>query len=172
MAAFEKGSGMGPEVNMDDIFASMFGGMNMGGGMPNGKPRRPKRGQDEEQEYEITLEELYKGKTTRFASEKKVVCGTCKGSGGKEKAKAKECDQCKGSGIVRKMQMVGPGLVSQVTQNCNICNGAGKFYKEKDRCKKCKGARTVKQKKMLELYIPPGSREGEKIKLVGGKYIR
>ena len=171
MAAFDKGAGMGgADVDMDDIFAQMFGGMNMGGmGGGSRKPRRPKRGDDEEQEYEVTLEELYKGKTTRFSSEKKIICGLCKGSGGKDKAKPKQCDTCKGSGMIRKVQMIGQGLVTPVTVACNICNGYGEYFKDRDRCKKCKGAKTVKAKKMLELYIPPGSRDGEKIKLVGGE---
>lgn len=170
--------GDGAGVDMNDILSQMFGGGMPGmggmggmGGMPgmNGRPRRPARGQDEENQYDVTLEELYKGKTTRFSSEKKVLCSHCKGKGGKENAKPKKCETCKGMGMVRKMRMVGPGLVSPSTENCNVCSGAGEFYKDKDRCKRCKGVRTIKQKKLLELYIPPGSREGEKIKLVGGK---
>ena len=172
MAAFEKGGGAdGPGgVDVDDIISQMFGMGGMGG-MPgmNGRPKRPARGEDETQAYEITLEELYKGKTTRFTSEKKVICAHCKGRGGKESAKPKKCDQCKGNGVIRKMRMVGPGVVSPTTELCNICNGSGEFFKDKDRCRKCKGARTTKQKKMLELYIPAGSRDGEKIKIVGGK---
>src|ERR1700761_2467668 len=50
---------------------------------------------------------------------------------------------------------------------CAACNGRGAVLKEKDRCKKCKGNRVVQTKKMLELYIPPGSRQGEKIVLQG-----
>lgn len=177
MAAFEKGKGMGGggvDVDMDDILAQMFG-FGMGGagsagpGAAGGPGRGPKRrrGADEEQEYAVSLEELYKGKTTRFSSTKNVICSTCSGSGGKERAKPKSCDTCKGRGLYQKLQSVGPGLVSPVTVNCGTCNGAGQFFKEKDRCKKCKGKRTVQAKKMLELYIPPGSREGEEIRLRG-----
>lgn len=169
MAAFEKGAGMGPGgVDMDDILAQMFG-MGMGGAGPGrpGGPRRPKRGEDEEQQYEVTLEELYKGKTTHFSSTKNVVCGVCSGSGGKPNAKPKTCDTCKGSGTVRKLVQVGPGLVTQTAVPCGTCNGSGSFFKDKERCKKCKGARVVEQKKKLELYIPPGSREGDKIILQG-----
>lgn len=171
MAAFEKGAGgmPGQGVDMDDILAQMFGfGMGGGGpGGPGGMPKRPRRGQDEEQEYAVTLEELYKGKTTRFASTKNVICSQCSGSGGKERAKPKPCDTCKGAGVYQKLQSVGPGLVSPISVTCGTCNGAGKWFKEKDRCKKCKGKRTVQSKKMLELYIPPGSREGEEIRLRG-----
>ncbi|KAK5167499.1 DnaJ-like protein xdj1 [Saxophila tyrrhenica] len=180
MAAFEKGgggangfSGAGPDL--DDILAQMFGAggasfgggaeFGMGGGMP-GKRRRGK-GRPEMQQYEVTLEELYKGKTTKFASTKNVVCQNCHGSGGKEKAKMKQCDTCKGKGMSTRLRPVGPGLVTQETVPCNTCAGRGSFYQDKDKCKKCKGVRTIKQKKILELYIPRGSRQGEKIVLAG-----
>ncbi|KAG8530331.1 uncharacterized protein KY384_004833 [Bacidia gigantensis] len=103
MQAFEKGSGAAPgDVNLDDILAQMMG-MGMGGGMPQGfggPPRKPRRGKDEEQSYAISLEELYKGKTVKFASTKNVICTHCKGSGGKEKARAKKCSSCNGAGEV------------------------------------------------------------------------
>ena len=178
MAAFDPARGGGEQPDMDDILAAMMGGMGgfggmpgMGGfgGMPGGGPGRnvPRKGRSVEQEYEVTLEELYKGKTTKFASTKNVLCSHCSGSGGKERAKAKTCDTCKGRGQQTRMRPVGPGLVTQETVNCSTCAGRGKFYAEKDKCKRCKGERTIKQKKILELYIPPGSREGEKIVLAG-----
>ncbi|KAI9729121.1 MAG: hypothetical protein M1828_000206 [Chrysothrix sp. TS-e1954] len=171
MAAFEKGSGGGAggaEMDMEDIL-NMFG---MGGGMPGmggmgGVPRRPRRGEDDVNEQELTLEELYKGKAIKFNNTKNVVCSHCKGSGGKEKVQPKKCGTCDGKGLVQRLVQVGPGLVSPTTANCTTCHGNGKFFKDKDRCKRCKGARVVSQKKPLELYIPPGSREGERIVLAG-----
>lgn len=169
MAAFDTaGPGAGPPGGVDDLLAQMFG-MNMGGAGPSrpGGPRRSRRGEDEEQQYEVTLEELYKGKTTHFSSTKNVICTVCTGTGGKPNTKPKTCDTCKGAGTVRKLVQVGPGLVTQTAVACGTCNGNGTFFKEKERCKKCKGARVVETKKKLELYIPPGSREGEKIVLKG-----
>ena len=182
MAAFEKGQngfpGGGAGPDLDDILAQMFGG-GMGGGAFEGMHgsfggaggpgvgRRRGKGKPEVQQYEVSLEELYKGKTTRFASTKNVVCETCSGRGGKEKAKAKTCDSCKGQGMSTRLRPVGPGLVTQETVPCSTCSGRGSFYADKDKCKKCKGVRTIKQRKLLELYIPRGSREGEKIVLAG-----
>lgn len=178
MSAFEGGPGGpgGQGVDINDILQQMFG-MGMGGGeMPGmggfpggpgmGGPRGPRKGRNEEQQYEVTLEELYKGKTTRFASTKNVVCTTCQGSGGKDKAKPQNCTVCEGTGKVTSIRQVGPMLTQEVSP-CATCKGSGKVYKEKDRCKKCKGNRVVEQKKVLELYIPPGSREGDKIVLAG-----
>lgn len=94
MAAFGGGGGGGgPEVDLEDLLAQMFmGGM---GGMPGmhgmggmgdmpgmsgpGGPGRKARGRDVVQEYEVSLEELYKGKTVKLASTRNVLCSTCKG---------------------------------------------------------------------------------------------
>ena len=168
MAAFDKSRGGpgGAEVDLNDILSQMFG-FGMGGPGGPGGPRRPQRGQNEEQEYKISLEELYKGKTVKFAANKQVVCGTCKGSGGKDKAKANSCERCKGNGMVEALRQIGPGMVRQEVVTCDHCNGAGTVFKEKDRCKKCKGKRTTQEKKVLEVYIPRGSMHGERIVLEG-----
>lgn len=174
MAAFDKSRGGpgGPEVDLNDIISQMFG-FDMGGpggpGGPRGagRPQRPRKGPNEEHEYKVTLEEMYKGKTVKFSANKQVVCGHCKGSGGKDKAKAAECDRCKGNGMVDTIRQVGPGMMRRETVLCDHCSGAGQVYKEKDRCKKCKGKRTVQEKKALEIYIPRGSMQREVIVLEG-----
>jgi DnaJ family protein A protein 2 len=179
MAAFEKGGPAQAGPDLDDIFAQMFGG-GMGGGFEGmhgsfgagagapGSRRKASKGRNELQQYEVTLEELYKGKTTKFASTKNVICDNCHGSGGKnDKIAPKSCGTCKGRGSTIQLQPVGPGMVTQRTVSCSTCHGKGSFYADKDKCKKCKGMRTIKQKKLLELYIPPGSRQGERIVLAG-----
>ena len=106
MAAFAgpQGSGMGASADLEEMLANMFGMGGMGGGMPHGFPgspgtRKRGKGDDEEQDYHVTLEELYRGKTTKFVSKKSVVCKHCKGTGGREKAKAKPCASCQGKGM-------------------------------------------------------------------------
>ncbi|KAJ2989105.1 hypothetical protein NUW58_g3636 [Xylaria curta] len=115
----------------------------------------------------LSLEDLYKGKTVKFAANKSVVCGTCKGSGGKDKVKPQTCDRCKGNGMVEILRQMGPGLVARDTAPCDRCQGSGNYFKEKDRCKKCKGKRTVQETKPLEIYIPRGAYQGERIVLEG-----
>lgn len=175
MAAFDPGrggpGGMGPDVDLDDILQQMFG-MGGAGGMPSGfggsgGSKRPRRGQDEIQEYKVSLEELYKGKTVKFASTKNVICSHCKGTGGKEKVKPKTCERCQGSGSTMGLRQVGPGLVTQERIECATCSGSGSVYKEKDRCRKCKGKRTTSERKVLEMYIPRGAIQGERIVLEG-----
>ncbi|KAJ5098131.1 hypothetical protein N7532_005132 [Penicillium argentinense] len=167
--------GMPGDVDLDDLLAQMFGGMGgMGGGMPGmggmpgGMPGagKPRRSRDEQQDYELSLEELYKGKTVKFYSTKNVICSLCKGKGGKEKAKAKQCSTCGGVGVKEFINQMG-GFLTKQTQACTTCSGQGSFFSPKDKCKKCKGKKTTEEKKLIELYIPPGSREGDKIVLEG-----
>jgi DnaJ family protein A protein 2 len=167
MAAFDPSRGAGgAEVDLNDILSQMFG-MNMGG-MPGRRgPGRPRKGPPEQKDYSVTLEELYKGKTVKFQANKQLVCTQCKGSGGKDKAKANTCEQCKGAGIQEFYRQVGPGLIRQERAICDHCHGSGNYFKEKDRCKKCKGKRTIKEIKALEIYIPRGAIEGDKIVLEG-----
>ncbi|KAF7441515.1 Chaperone protein dnaJ [Pyrenophora tritici-repentis] len=180
MAAFDPSNGGmgGGGPDMDDIFAQMFGGMGgmggfggmpgMGGmgGMPGGR-NVPRKGRSVEQEYEVTLEELYKGKTTKFSNTKNIICSLCKGSGGKQGAKSNACAVCNGRGAKQVLRQVGPGLVTQETVACGNCQGSGQVIPEKQRCKKCKGNKVVETKNVLELYIPRGARQGERIVLAG-----
>ena len=113
MSAFDgsHGPGAGAGSDIDEMLAQMFG---MGGGMPSGfgagagaGPRGPRKGADEEHPYQVTLEDLYKGKTTKFASTKNVICSHCKGIGGKDKAKAKKCASCQGRGAYDQFVLIG-----------------------------------------------------------------
>ncbi len=116
MAAFDssRGGPGGAEVDLQDILNQMFG-MGVGGG---GGSRRPRRGLDEEQQYKVTLEELYKGKTVKFAANKRVVCSQCKGSGAKDKVTPQQCDRCKGAGMQEAYRQIGPGLVRKENVQC------------------------------------------------------
>ena len=99
MAAFDPSRMQGGAGTfMDEVFSQMFGHGGMPPGFGGGGPRRPRRGEDEVQDYPVTLEELYKGKSARFTSNKNVICSHCKGKGGKENTKPKTCEICRGSG--------------------------------------------------------------------------
>lgn len=177
MAAFDGSrgpGGMGGGPDLDDLFSTMFSMGGMGGmpGMPGvggaGRgPRKPKKSPSEQQKYEVTLEDMYKGKNVKFQSSKQSLCPSCKGSGGKDKAKAAKCSSCQGQGFRQVLRQINPGMVTQETIECSTCAGAGSVFNPKDKCKKCKGKRTVETKSQLEIYIPRGAKEGETIVLEG-----
>lgn len=66
------------DMDPDELFSQFFGfSMGGGGSMPN--LRRPRRGEDSIIPYDVTLEDLYNGKTAHFNIERNVVCGLCRG---------------------------------------------------------------------------------------------
>lgn len=175
MSAFDKGTTM----DTDDLLNQMFsGGMGGMGGMPGMSGRahgsgrsdrfqRKPRGKDVVQNYEISLEDLYKGRTVKLASTRNKLCTICTGSGGKDKAKSKKCSNCDGKGWKQILRMVGLGLAAQERVPCGNCRGSGEVFREKDRCKKCKGQGVEEEMKILEIYVPRGSKSDDKIVLEG-----
>lgn len=134
---------------------------------PPPKPKRGGRTEDGHVEFPVTLEELYKGKVVKFTSKRNKLCELCSGSGGKPKAKARKCAKCEGSGSVKKQYSLAPGIVSSRYIECNSCKGRGELFREKDRCKNCKGSGLVEGTKILEAYIPRGAPNGYRVVLDG-----
>ncbi|KAJ7242785.1 hypothetical protein B0H12DRAFT_844965 [Mycena haematopus] len=166
------GAGMGG-VDPADIFASFFGAS--GGGMhfgfdfgPNGAgpSRRRGKGEDTVIPHTVTLDELYNGKTLKLNLEKEAVCATCKGSGARGNAKPKPCSICDGKGWTTAQMSHGSHLTTSRVA-CSNCDGTGQKLKEKDRCKKCKGEKTVKEKNRQEVVIEPGMADKQRIILAG-----
>ena len=88
----EDGLKEGGGMRGGDIFSQMFGG---GMGM---RQQGPKKGKSVEHAIKVTLEEIYKGKTTKIAVNRDRICKTCNGKGGKNGANS-TCQGCKGRGM-------------------------------------------------------------------------
>lgn len=157
------GGNGGGQYGADD-FANFFSGMNMNGGHGLSKTQKS-RTEDAKLDIDVSLEDLYNGKTIKTTSTRNIICTHCKGTGAKKNAIAKECSTCEGKGEVIKIIRVGPGLVSQAKVSCKVCNGNGSVYRTKDHCKKCKGTKLQEETKILEFEIAKGSRSGESITL-------
>ena len=157
----------GPEMNAEDLFSSFFGGgfFGGGGGGGGGRSRGPRRGKDVIHQLRVSLVDLYKGKTSKLALQKNVVCSACSGRGGKEGA-VRKCDSCNGQGIKIMLRQMGP-IVQQMQTVCSECRGEGEIIREKDRCKTCNGKKIVVEKKILEVFIEKGMSDGQKITFNG-----
>lgn len=114
----------------------------------------------------VSLDDLYNGKTVRLAISRNKPCGDCEGRGGKVGAE-KQCGDCNGRGVRVQLRQIGPGMVQQMQSACPSCRGAGRTMDEKDKCKSCKGQKVVKDRKVLEVNIEKGMKNGQKIKFSG-----
>lgn len=160
-AGLSEQGGMGG-MDAHDLFSQLFGGG--GGGFFGGGPSRPsgpRKGKDLVHRVHVTLEELYRGKTSRLALTRHVICAKCSGKGGKEGA-VKQCPGCGGRGVRVLMRQMGP-MIQQIQQACTECDGSGEIIKEKDRCKTCNGKKTVQERKMLDVHIDKGMKGGSTI---------
>ncbi|KAG2229529.1 hypothetical protein INT48_006920 [Thamnidium elegans] len=158
------GGGGGPGgMNAEDLFSQLFGGG--GGGMFGGgggrRPAGPRRGKDMMHQLKVSLEDLYMGKTSKLALQKNILCVKCDGKGGKEGA-VQTCRGCNGQGVRIMMRQMGP-MVQQMQVQCEACNGQGEQINEKDRCKHCLGKKIMSERKILEVHVERGMRDGQKI---------
>ncbi|EKM58072.1 uncharacterized protein PHACADRAFT_252071 [Phanerochaete carnosa HHB-10118-sp] len=161
-----KGGG-GPGMDAADIFSELFGGMHFGFDFgPGGGPRRSK-GEDSLIPYDVTLEDLYNGKSVKMNMEKEAVCSVCKGSGAKGSAKPKQCVKCEGKGFNIVQTHLGAGRYGTSRAMCQDCGGRGEKLREKDQCKKCKGKKTVKEKTRQEIFVERGMTDRQRIVLSG-----
>ncbi|EYC40517.1 hypothetical protein Y032_0608g593 [Ancylostoma ceylanicum] len=140
----------------DSPFSSFFG---MGGG---GRRRARRKFQDTVYPLNVTLEEVYNGKTAKLRLSKKALCTKCKGSGGKT-GQSYECHSCRGRGVKNVVQQIGPGMIQQMQVRCPDCRGEGSRIPDVDKCSNCKGEKSEEVKKILEVHVEPGMRHNDKV---------
>lgn len=149
---------------IEDIFsafADIFGGFGggFGGGFPGGG-RRVARGDDMEIEIEVTLLEAAKGCKREIELERHVPCDDCGGSGARSGTKPQSCRACGGRGQVAHQQ--GFFVISTT---CRQCQGKGSVIV--DKCSTCRGSARVPKKGTVNLTIPAGIDDGQKLRLSG-----
>ncbi len=156
------GGFQGDFSDFGDIFGDIFGDM-LGGGRGRGRGRgrsggRP--GDDLQMEMEIDFSEAAFGIEKTISVTKNVKCDTCNGSGAKAGSTPTTCDYCHGHGEVRRQQ----GFFA-VSTTCPKCNGSGSMIK--DPCGTCSGTGTKRKKVDLQVKVPAGIDEGQRLKLSG-----
>jgi DnaJ-class molecular chaperone len=154
----EGGSGgnRGGPGGMPFDFANIFGGMFGAGGMPN-MMRQQKRGKSPPyvQHIPISLKQFYMGHSFEIRIDRGKFCDGCEASGAKTK---KSCGACKGSGQRVQVVQMGP-MIAHTNGPCGDCNTKG--FIAVDKCEKCSGSGKVKEQKVLDIKIQPGTNAGE-----------
>lgn len=162
--AFREGGGGGRDPS--DIFEAMFGGSPFGSFFGGGGQRGPKKTEDIVHQLEVSLEDLYNGKTSKLAVTRNQLCATCKGSGAKSGVVGGKCKKCDGRGVRVIIKQMGP-MIQQMQTVCDACGGRGETIREEDKCKTCKGKKVTKEKKILQVYVDKGMKNGQKITFSG-----
>lgn len=144
--------------DLGDIFGSFFGGG--GGGSSSARRNAPTRGDDIMYRLTLTFEEAAFGVKKEITYNRIEKCPECKGSGAAKGSSAESCPACQGSGTQRVTQRTALGMI-QTTRSCDNCHGTGKIIKTP--CSNCSGKGYVRVTKKIEIAIPAGIDDSQKV---------
>ena len=149
-------------ANIADLFSVFFGDELFG--MPGGGARRSSRGADVLAEVAIDLEDAAAGVLRAVPFPVAVTCTACGGNGAAPGTQPEPCPRCEGSG---RLQSVSSSVFGQFirTQTCPECRGAGTVISTP--CESCRGSGQTTEERTLDVEIPPGIHDGQRIRLSG-----
>jgi molecular chaperone DnaJ len=145
--------------SLNDLFAAFFGDDLFGV-----EQRRSRRGGDIAAEVEIDLVEAATGTVRSVPFRVAVPCDVCGGSGAKPGTAPVTCSACGGLGRIERVSRTVFGQFVR-TQTCPRCGGAGNVIETP--CERCDGIGRVAEERRLEVEIPAGIHDSQRIRISG-----
>lgn len=163
--------GASTTTNVDDLFrgagaggfGDLFGNLFNQGAQARrtSSGRGPRRGSDVEGEVTIEFQQAIDGTTVSLQMVSDAACDACRGTGAKAGTVPRVCPTCEGSG----MQTSTSGGVFAVSEPCTDCRGRGLIVDEA--CPACHGSGRGKSSKTMQVRIPAGVTDAQKIRIKG-----
>lgn len=141
--------------DIGDIFSTLFSR-----GRGPGRAQQAVRGRDLTAEVTLSFDQAMRGAEVAVTVPKQVACATCGGSGANPGTTPMTCPRCDGRGVDSQSQ----GFFS-ITQPCPRCGGRGEVIE--DPCETCQGSGATLQRKRYRVKVPPGVRDGSRIRVAG-----
>ena len=147
-----------------DIFDAFFGGDPLGGfgGAFRGGGPGPVHGGDIAVEAEVTLEQAARGASVEVSYELVEACEHCRGNGAEPGTPIETCPRCEGAGQIRTVSRTAFGQLVRA-HACDLCGGEGRVAREP--CRQCGGRGRRAARKALQVDIPAGIADGQRIRL-------
>jgi molecular chaperone DnaJ len=145
--------------DLSDLFSAFFGDDLFGVARQD---RR--RGGDIAAEIEIELLDAAKGVKREVRFPVSASCETCGGDGVAPGTEALICSVCGGAGRVSEVRESAFGQFIRAV-GCRACGGAGRIVEHP--CERCGGSGRVVEERMLEVEVPPGIHDGQRIRISG-----
>ncbi len=144
--------------SLSDLFSAFFGEDMFGGRASRA------RGTDIVAAVEIELADADTGTTREVPFQVAVTCAHCGGGGAEPGSEVTTCPTCGGAG---RLQQISRSVFGEFvrTQMCPTCGGSGR--KIETPCSECDGAGRVLEERRIEVTIPPGIHDGQRIRLSG-----
>lgn len=131
---------------------------------PSHTTRTSHRGSDLLLAVEISLEEAYSGVVREVEIPRHERCGDCEGSGLEKGYVNDLCPECGGEGKITHTRRSSFGTFSSSTA-CRRCGGTGETNSHP--CASCEGAGVRHIVDRLEVNIPAGVSEGDRMRVTG-----
>jgi molecular chaperone DnaJ len=149
--------------SISDLFDAFFGGA-FGGGFGGGVRTGPRQGEDIAVAVEITLAQAYTGDKVDLSFEAIDRCEHCHGNGAEPGTPIRTCERCGGQGVLQAVTRSPFGqVVRQVA--CDVCGGDGRVPEQP--CEVCDGRGLVVGHRALEVDVPAGIADGQRIRVSG-----
>jgi molecular chaperone DnaJ len=145
--------------SLADIFSAFFGDDLFSSTMRTGA-----RGADIAADVAIELVEAASGTTREVPFQVAVPCQRCDAGGMEPGTEAATCPTCQGHGRLQQVSRSAFGEFIR-TQACPTCGGAGRVIEHP--CSECDGTGHVLEERKLDVTIPPGIHDGQRIRLSG-----
>ena len=145
-----------------DIFDAFFGG---GDPFGSGRGRQGAvQGGDVAVQAAVSLHDAARGTTVQVEYERVGMCEHCKGNGAEPGTPIDTCGRCDGTGELRTVARTAFGQIVR-TQVCDVCMGDGKTAQVP--CEECGGRGRKAVRTQLEVTVPPGIADDQRIRLTG-----
>jgi molecular chaperone DnaJ len=138
-----------------DILGGLFGGRRT-----TTTTQQPRRGADVETEATIGFEDAANGVTVPLRMASPQPCGACRGTGAKAGTTPRVCPTCSGTGVTSR----GAGGFA-FSEPCRDCRGRGLIVD--DPCPVCHGSGRAMSERTMQVRIPAGVDDGQRIRLKG-----
>jgi len=144
--------------SIGDLFNAFFGGGAAGarGG--------PAQGQDLAVALDIDLLQAAHGATLEVAYEAIDRCEHCHGNGAEPGTPIETCERCGGAGQLQAVTRTPFGQMMR-TMICDACHGDGRIATSP--CRECRGRGRVAGRRTLQVDVPAGIADGQRIRLSG-----
>jgi molecular chaperone DnaJ len=137
-------------------FDTAFGGTRMRGGAVQGG--------DVALAVSIELGEAARGAPVEVSYDATARCETCHGNGAEPGTRIVTCDRCRGAGQVQAVQRTRFGQMVR-TALCDKCGGDGRIAEQP--CRTCDGRGMVAAPRRVNVDIPAGIADGQRIRVTG-----
>lgn len=145
--------------DIGDIFDMFFGG-----GQRRGRETGPTRGADLRYDLDLSFEEAVFGTTVKIEVPREETCEHCMGSGAEPGTEIRTCPQCNGRGELRQARQTPFGSFVNVSP-CPRCRGEGRIAEVA--CSHCMGRGLQHRRRSIDVRIPPGVEDGQRVRLAG-----